>query len=432
MKPAHYLLLPTALILAGFTSFAEAGNRTLTGFYTGTGDTIPAAVSSCGSPGELEYSIGGVFQVNQAGAYEVVDASNVGFNGLANIRDSSILIYEESFDAGNSTQNLIAAVDYNFNSVTSTETVALKANTDYVLVAQHWCDFTAGPGVWAAVINGPGTFSGAGFGTDNATRGNFASVIDQAVFSVGQAGGETYKYVEARTFTPDSNGEYGFVEIGEALRGSPTAILIYKGLFNANNTSANFFADMGFAGAVALEAGQLYTVVLLDAFGEDGRYQYVTFDTAEPGLQWLTGSWFNPATNGQGVMLEYSAETLGGFLFLAWFTYEVDGGAGLSSAQSVGSQDQRWLTGTASGGPTETFVDVKLINNTGGVFNEGTPEPVPDTNYGTGSIDVLGCNSVELEFDLPEGNSGVLTLQRGLPALADVCEDNKGLGLAIR
>ena len=77
----------------------------------------------------------------------------------------------------------------------------------------------------------------------------------------------------------------------------------------------------------------------------------------------LTGSWYEPATSGQGVELEVYPDLTApgtGLAFLSWFTYDsVVGGA----------ERQRWYVADGpmvTGQPSATLT---IYRNTGGNFN---------------------------------------------------------------
>jgi hypothetical protein len=420
----------SALFLAGATTSAVADNRTFSGSYDGSEPTIPSGPGTCSPTGglNLAYVIGGTFRVSASGEYTVLEASNIGFTGLGGLADSVVLIYEGSFSAANPGANLVGAFDFDINDLDSEGFVFLDAGTDYVLVMQRWCSGPTGPGSWAALLEGPGSFSGDGFPTPGDTFGDFAGVTDIATFP--GYGSTSYRYAVGDTIKPSMTGQSLFLDLAVSQDQSPVAILIYEGSFNPSNTSANLFADLGFGGPVVLESGNSYTPVFVDVFEVASDWLSVAF----PPGQTLTGShmngsWYNRATNGQGLLMEFGPNTQNGFLFMAWFTF--DDGASFPAGdkpQAVGSPEQRWMTGFASGVLNQMEFDVDFANSTGGRFNDPGSPVNTDGSYGTGRMTIVDCDAILLDFDLPDGNSDTLELERILKGEIGRCYEQTPVG----
>jgi len=112
----------------------------------------------------------------------------------------------------------------------------------------------------------------------------------------------------------------------------------------------------------------------------------------------VAGSWFNPATNGQGILLE-TADALG-IVSMAWFTWSAEGGA------------YDWLTG--SGPFVGDTATVTLFRSTGGRFND--PAPVQSSEVGSAQITFTDCTHASFLFELDQPMaSGTIPLQRILP-----------------
>ena len=138
-------------------------------------------------------------------------------------------------------------------------------------------------------------------------------------------------------------------------------------------------------------------------FGRTGTVQ-TSININQEGL---TGTWYNPATSGQGMQFQFSPDDSNpgnGSLFGAWFTYDIVAGA---------TNTQRWysiqgaLMGDAQSAP------VTIYRNVGGAFDAGpatTAEAV-----GTGTLSFDSCQSGTFEFALEDGRSGTIPLQRLLP-----------------
>jgi plastocyanin len=121
----------------------------------------------------------------------------------------------------------------------------------------------------------------------------------------------------------------------------------------------------------------------------------------------VAGSWYNPATSGQGILLE--ASTSAGVLTLAWFTWTTEGGG------------YDWLTG--AGGFEGGTATVDLVRTTGGRFDD--PAPVQNTVVGTAQLTFTDCSHATFSYTLPEPQgSGEIPLQRILPANPACLEAN--------
>jgi hypothetical protein len=121
----------------------------------------------------------------------------------------------------------------------------------------------------------------------------------------------------------------------------------------------------------------------------------------------LTGTWYNPATSGQGMQFQFSPDNGNpgeGTLFGAWFTYDIVAGP---------TNSQRWysiegsLTGDATSAP------VTIFQNTGGNFDAG---PVTSAvAVGTGTLLFESCQNGSFAYALDDGRFGTIPLQRLLP-----------------
>lgn len=125
----------------------------------------------------------------------------------------------------------------------------------------------------------------------------------------------------------------------------------------------------------------------------------------------MDGSWFEPATSGQGFFFDVHPNAQGGgFFFGAWFTY----GDGTDSGQ-------QWYTvqGNYSQG---SMVDIPLYETTGGSFDDA--QAVTTEQRGTVSIDFVDCNHAELTYDLQgaTGPEGSINLTRVVQGGEQLCE----------
>ena len=114
----------------------------------------------------------------------------------------------------------------------------------------------------------------------------------------------------------------------------------------------------------------------------------------------LTGAWFEPATAGQGLLIEVLPET--GQVFLAWFTFAA------ADAGKVGVSEHRWLTG--QGSYDGNRAELTLSVSSGGLFDD--PNPVTTQPVGTATLEFDDCLSGRFGYQLDDGLAGTLELVR--------------------
>lgn len=120
----------------------------------------------------------------------------------------------------------------------------------------------------------------------------------------------------------------------------------------------------------------------------------------------LTGSWFEPATDGQGFQIEVFPDLVAagtGSVQMSWFTFDT----------SVGGEDhQRWYTlsgNMVSGQPTASLT---IFRNTGGNFN--APPITNGVAVGTATLSFATCASGQLNYTFTDGSgrAGTIPLTR--------------------
>ena len=136
--------------------------------------------------------------------------------------------------------------------------------------------------------------------------------------------------------------------------------------------------------------------------------------------QGITGSWFNPETNGQGMLIDLLPDPK--FMFVGWFTYEKAQSptVAASADRKVGSPEHRWMT--ASGSWTGNVARLILYASSGGVFNNDAP--VTSTAVGTLTLTFDNCASATAVYNIPgESQSGTIPLSRSATlGMAQVCQ----------
>ena len=116
----------------------------------------------------------------------------------------------------------------------------------------------------------------------------------------------------------------------------------------------------------------------------------------------LNGTWFNPATNGQGMLIEYLADRRQ--LVVGWYAYEF--------GDTGSEQAPLWLTAIGPVSGNRATLPVTLTR--GGDFVSASP-PVTRTEVGTLTIDVLNCSALTAQYTLTIDDvqrTGTIPLQR--------------------
>jgi hypothetical protein len=122
----------------------------------------------------------------------------------------------------------------------------------------------------------------------------------------------------------------------------------------------------------------------------------------------LTGSWYEPATSGQGFAVEvFPNQSPGiGLAFVSWFTFDTANG---------GAERQRWYTLQGDVVTGQPNASLTIYQNTGGNFNAA-----PVTNalaVGTATLSFDTCSSGQLSYTFTDGTgrAGTIPLTRLLP-----------------
>jgi hypothetical protein len=128
-----------------------------------------------------------------------------------------------------------------------------------------------------------------------------------------------------------------------------------------------------------------------------------TSSTPDLNQHGLTGSWYKPATSGQGVELEFFPNRVAAgtaFVQGAWFTFD--------SGTAGGADRQRWYTFSGPGVSGQANVPITIYENVGGNFNAlpvTTAAPV-----GAGTIDFASCIAGTLTYTFTDGTGRIGTI----------------------
>lgn len=135
------------------------------------------------------------------------------------------------------------------------------------------------------------------------------------------------------------------------------------------------------------------------AYGQGGQNQAITGK--------LSGSYYDPARNGEGVLVEVGRLGTRRTFFLTWYTYA--GGA------------QRWIVGNVDYATGATQVVVPLILTTGGQFGSAfNPSQVQVSSFGSATISFPTCTTMRFQWSEANGQSGVYSYQRLVEGLEGI------------
>ena len=132
-----------------------------------------------------------------------------------------------------------------------------------------------------------------------------------------------------------------------------------------------------------------------DAVIEEG--QQVVLNAA------FSGGWYEPATSGQGFVLEVLPDVPA--IIAGWFTFAREDEMG-----------NRWFT--LEGGYVDNVGTLTIYQSTGGAFDD--PASVDTVAVGSALLTFFDCTSAELEYLFDDGFSGTIPLQRLVGA--ELCE----------
>lgn len=121
----------------------------------------------------------------------------------------------------------------------------------------------------------------------------------------------------------------------------------------------------------------------------------------------LTGSWYEPATSGQGIEVEVFPNLVApgtGYVQGAWFTFDV--------APARASDHDRWYTFAGNAVSGQTSIPVTIYRNVGGNF-DAAPQTAA-TQVGSGTLAFTDCTHGSLTYAFSDGSgrNGAIPLTR--------------------
>ena len=189
-----------------------------------------------------------------------------------------------------------------------------------------------------------------------------------------------------------------------------SAVAVGTGTLSFDSCSTGSFAytfDDGRSGTVRLQ-GLLSNVECVD-----------TGTPTNPASDFgLSGTWYDPATGGQGFIINVNPTDAQ--IFLGWYTYAADG-------ESSGAAGQRWFSAQGPYSVGSRSMDLTVFASTQGTFDSGATTVVTDP-VGTATLTFTSCTSATLAYDFTadelSGQAGSIELTRLGPELAS-CEANQ-------
>jgi hypothetical protein len=354
------------------------------------------------------YMASTTFTVSQSGQY-LIASTQYGI-GL----DVWFGIYSGAFNPANPATGRIAQQTRGNWDIDIPVTVDLQSGTIYHLAVSPWC--SPDRGVWTLAFSGPGKVNSSAQvdGLDSFISGTLGSSGPSADLGCGNK-----PYRESGAQRVDTSGRYYVTDVSTFF-GLGICISVYSAPFNPADPSANRIAQMiyQYFSLLELESGQnYYFVVNANTQAQTGEYLYLV----TPGTDFyidpvLSGSWYEPATTGQGFFLEVLGHER--LMFVGWFTWDLQRPAGNVQAL-LGDPGQRWLT--LFGNFAEASAALDLEVSTGGVFDQGVA--VNTVVDGSVEFEFHDCNSGQVSYDLGSaGGAGVIPIQRVTSINSRACE----------
>jgi hypothetical protein len=412
------MILVLVVIVYGFvhTSALLADNVIISGEIFGT-ETAVQGPSICGSSAKYPHVLVGPVRVSSSGTYYVVDGAFwINY-------DVTVMVYQNSYDINNPDSNKVAELD-------DEDPIDLNMGTDYYLVIQPWCaNF---PGVYASTISGPGNITGSGVMQPyDYMTGVFQNSDPVGDISEFQCGSTVYN--ASATFQVAQTGAYHFVDVGNPLTSLSSnyvdsSATFYEGSFDANNPAANRVVTMDDWGTLILKKDTDYRVVTqpyCDNQGDRGEWFFMLLPSKALFLNHgLSGAWYNPATSGQGILLEIYEQTK--FIFMAWFTYDTMQ-PDPATEYNVGHSGHRWLTAQGGFAADTGSVTMPAYLIKGGLFDDPTAVD-PSQEEGTITLEFKDCSHATMTYALTAGDvAGSFPLIRILEDNAAQCTEVTGV-----
>ncbi|MCX7553745.1 DUF4397 domain-containing protein [Marinicella sp. S1101] len=289
-----------------------------------------------------------------------------------------------------------------------TAEVDLAAETDYTVVAIG--DGANQPLSLLPLVDDNSTPADGAFKLRIVHAAPFADTLADTAVSIRTDGGDVVAgltgvefgaatdYLELPAGTYDLNvstpdGSARLIDLAPVTLGAGDVVTVFA-IGDGANQELGFFALFGDGSSAALATEPPFTSLTAG----------------------LNGSWYNPATNGQGFSIEVFPEL--GSMSIAWYTFDTTFADGNETAV-VGEPNHRWLT--AQGPFDGTRGELIVYLTEGGIFNQDNA--VNLTEVGTLNIDFNDCRTAMVDFTLDDsGLTGMIPIQRISGSTVEFCE----------
>jgi hypothetical protein len=119
----------------------------------------------------------------------------------------------------------------------------------------------------------------------------------------------------------------------------------------------------------------------------------------------LSGAWYEPATGGQGFVININP--VAAQVFVGWYTYAADG--------DTSETGQRWFSAQGSYTVGSSTMELAVFESTGGTFGSSDTE-VTTNPVGTAQISFSNCTMATFGYELTagelNGSTGLIDLTR--------------------
>jgi len=184
--------------------------------------------------------------------------------------------------------------------------------------------------------------------------------------------------------------------------------------FCGNLAATTTFVIHEFDNQVVFDDDQAFTLEYESDFGPDAIVQIPAFDAAQyaPGGTLAlsgknSGSYYLPARNGEGVLVEVGRVGTRKVVFLTWYTYF--------------QGQQRWIFGSADFTSGATAVQVPMFISTGGQFGAAfQPSQVMIAAWGSANVSFPNCASMRFAWSENGGQTGIYLYERALAGLEGI------------
>jgi hypothetical protein len=195
---------------------------------------------------------------------------------------------------------------------------------------------------------------------------------------------------------------------------------IYTAPFNPANPNANRVGSrMDDLGVIELEVGEDYYFVMQPFADTDQGEFFFVFAPPAPFriTHAMAGGWFEPATAGQGFVMDVFDNV--NSMFLAWFTYDLER-PGAGAGAMIGDPGHRWLT--AQGPFSGDTAELDIYWTSGMIFDSGTP-PFSQEQDGGMTVEFNDCSTGLVTYDLgTAGVQGQVPIQRLANDAVELCQ----------